>query len=141
MEPIIRKLERAFHLTEDLFESLSEEDLELKLKDLPSNKLGEQVWCMIGARESYFKAIKNSKWCGFGCSLENAFVKKGVLIQLKKTQEEIIGYLKRNELSEIQIGILLDLSEHEIQHHGQLIRYVYGNKLKFPKSWNERYTV
>ena len=33
------------------------------------------------------------------------------------------------------------LLEHEVQHHGQLIRFVYGNKLSFPESWNKRYTV
>jgi hypothetical protein len=33
------------------------------------------------------------------------------------------------------------LLEHEVQHHGQLIRYVYANGLTFPGSWNERYTV
>jgi hypothetical protein len=33
------------------------------------------------------------------------------------------------------------LLEHEIQHHGQLIRFVYGNRLSFPESWNQRYTV
>jgi hypothetical protein len=35
----------------------------------------------------------------------------------------------------------MDLLEHELQHHGQLIRYVYGNKLEFPESWKKRYTV
>ena len=34
-----------------------------------------------------------------------------------------------------------DLLEHEVQHHGQLIRYVYGNRLSFPGSWKRRYTV
>ena len=31
--------------------------------------------------------------------------------------------------------------EHEVQHHGQLIRFVYGNALTFPESWHDRYTV
>jgi hypothetical protein len=44
-------------------------------------------------------------------------------------------------LSDRQLELGFDLLEHEIQHHGQLIRYVYGNKLSFPSSWNKRYTV
>ncbi len=141
MELIIDRLERAFDLTYDLFESLSESNLNLKLKDLPSNKIRDQVWCVIGARESYLNAIKKSKWSGFNCSLESGFIRAEVLAQLKKTQEEMISYLKQNEPSEVQVEIVLDLLEHEIQHHGQLIRYVYGNKLNFPNSWNKRYTV
>jgi hypothetical protein len=35
----------------------------------------------------------------------------------------------------------LDLLEHEIQHHGQLIRFGYSNSLAFPPSWNSRHTV
>ena len=35
----------------------------------------------------------------------------------------------------------LDLLEHETQHQGQLIRYVYGLKYKFPKSWAERWAL
>ncbi|MBK8233243.1 MAG: hypothetical protein IPK72_22375 [Candidatus Eisenbacteria bacterium] len=37
--------------------------------------------------------------------------------------------------------LALDLLEHEVQHHGQLIRFVYGNGLTFPESWKVRYTV
>ena len=37
--------------------------------------------------------------------------------------------------------LLVTLLEHEVQHHGQLIRYVYANGLSFPASWSERYTV
>ena len=44
-------------------------------------------------------------------------------------------------LSDRQLELGFDLLEHEIQHHGQLIRYVYGNRLSFPSSWSQRYTV
>jgi spore coat protein CotF len=37
--------------------------------------------------------------------------------------------------------LFMDLLEHEIQHHGQLIRYIYGNKLTFPNGWKQRYNV
>lgn len=50
-------------------------------------------------------------------------------------------YLEENQLNEGQTEFLHELLEHEIMHHGQLIRYMYGNKLGFPKSWSDRYTV
>jgi hypothetical protein len=30
---------------------------------------------------------------------------------------------------------------HETQHHGQLIRYVYGLGLVFPESWRDRWNL
>jgi len=44
-------------------------------------------------------------------------------------------------LNDTQVSLAFDLLEHETQHHGQLIRFVYGNGLTFPASWNKRYTV
>ena len=41
----------------------------------------------------------------------------------------------------IILEYLFALLEHEVQHHGQLIRYCYGNKIAFPQSWHDRYTV
>jgi hypothetical protein len=36
---------------------------------------------------------------------------------------------------------VLDLLEHEAQHHGQLIRYLYALKLAIPDSWKARYAL
>ncbi|SHK18623.1 hypothetical protein SAMN02745227_01729 [Anaerobranca californiensis DSM 14826] len=141
MEVIIRHLNNAFNLTFDLVDSIKTDDLKLKLKDLPSNTIGEQLWCIIGARESYLKAIINEEWMGFSCSLDDVTFKNKILQSLKDSAENIHYFLNNTQLTETQIEFLLNLLEHEIQHHGQLIRYFYGNKLAFPKSWNNRYTV
>jgi hypothetical protein len=138
---IIRHLHKAFDLTADLVHAITTDDLKLKLKDLPSNTIGEQLWCIIGARESYLNAIINECWMGFSCSLDNTTSKNKVLKCLEKSAEDSLDFLNGTELNEKQIELLLALLEHEIQHHGQLIRYFYGNKLAFPQSWNERYTV
>jgi len=141
MDILVRKIERAFSLTKDLIENLSQESLSLYLGDLPSNKIGEQVWCIIGARESYLKAIQAGRWAGFSCSLRDSTSKSEVLKCLDSSSANLIKYLKENALYEGQREMIFDLLEHEIMHHGQLIRYIYGNKLEFPESWNKRYTV
>jgi len=138
---LLKKIERAFGLTRDLIENLSQESLSLYLGDLPSNRIGDQIWCIIGARESYLKAIQAGKWAGFNCSLQNSISKSKVLICLESSSDNMIKYLQEITLSDYQIEMLFDLLEHEVMHHGQLIRYIYENKLEFPKSWNERYTV
>jgi hypothetical protein len=141
MKILVEHLKRAFNLTDDLVQGLSETDFTLKLNDLPSNTVGEQLWCIIGARESYLKAIINEGWSGFSCSLNDTTSKVEILRSLQKSADECLHFLKSHELNETQSGLLITLLEHEIQHHGQLIRYVYGNKLSFPRSWHERYTV
>lgn len=133
-------LTRAFLLTKSLVIHLDEQSLVLDLPDLPSNRIAGQLWCMVGARESMLKGIEKGGWQGFSCSLATPRVKQSVLLALEATfrQLESIDF---SVLSEKQLALAFDLLEHEVQHHGQLIRYVYGNGLTFPESWHARYTV
>lgn len=140
MKLIQTRLLKAFTLTKDLINSLDEKDLKLTLEGLPSNTIGGQLWCIIGARQSYTKAVVAGSWQGFDCSLDDSHSKSEVVKLLDHTYQAIED-IDFEELSEEQLSIALELLEHEVQHHGQLIRYVYGNKLVFPKSWNDRYTV
>ena len=141
MKIIVNHLHKAFNLTFDLVNSITTDDLKLKLKGIPSNTIGQQLWCIIGARESYLKAIINENWMGFSCSLDDTTSKTKVLKCLEKSAEDSLSFLNGFELTEKQVELLLTLLEHEVQHHGQLIRYFYGNKLAFPESWIDRYTV
>ncbi|WKZ29697.1 MAG: hypothetical protein QY314_02685 [Candidatus Dojkabacteria bacterium] len=141
MTIIHQRLEKAFQLTKDLVESLIESHLKLDIANVPSNSIGSQLWCIIGARQSYLKAIKHGgTWQGFSCSLENKYSKDEILKLLDETMNE----LKTITVNGKELDILktaIELLEHEVQHHGQLIRYIYANKLPFPQSWNDRYTV
>ena len=141
MKILIKRLEKAFNLTSDLINGASDEALKLRLKTLRSNTIGEQIWCVIGARESYLKAMVNNGWSGFGCSLKDASSKSEVLQCLQSSADRCLTFLELQQLNETQAELAFTLLEHEILHHGQLIRYFYGNDLAFPKSWNERYTV
>lgn len=134
------KLERSFNLTRDLVAHLNEESLVLDLPNLPSNQIAGQIWCIVGARESYLQAIEAGGWKGFSCSLKAPRVKASVLDALEATYKRLktIDFIVLNN---VQLDLGFNLLEHEIQHHGQLIRFVYANKLTFPKSWHERYTV
>ena len=67
-------------------------------------------------------------------------VKPSVLAALEATHERLSA-VDFTDLSDAQVELAFGLLEHEVQHHGQLIRFVYGNKLSFPDSWNKRYTV
>ena len=133
-------LQRAFTLTNDLVIHLEEKSLSLALPNLPSNQIAGQLWCLVGARESYLRAIQAGEWKGFSCSLKTPDLKESVLEALEASYQ-LLNEIIFEDLSENQIKLALDLLEHEIQHHGQLIRYIYGNRLSFPESWKKRYTV
>ncbi len=136
-----KRFEIAFNLTYDLYNSIDENNLILKIDNLPSNSIGNQAWCIVGARESYFNAIKKSGWIGFNCSLDNYNDKFEILQLLSSTRKTILEFLNDITLSFEQVEFAFKLLEHEIQHHGQLIRYFYSNKFEFPKSWKDRYSV
>ncbi len=131
---------RSFKLTHDLFAHLDEESLSLDLPSLPSNRIADQVWCIVGARESYSQAIEAGGWQGFSCSLKTPRAREAVLAALEATIERL-SEIDFAGLSDMQVDLAFELLEHEVQHHGQLIRYVYANGLTFPVSWHDRYTV
>lgn len=134
------RLDAAFGLTGDLVAHLDEASLGLDLPRLASNRISGQLWCVVGARESYGAAIEAGAWRGFSCGLRSPGVKSEVLSALESTRRRI-GGIDFQGLDDARVGFALALLEHEVQHHGQLIRYVYGNGLSFPESWKERYTV
>lgn len=141
MTKLIDRLSATFALTDDLARGLTVEDLTLHLGDLPSNTIGEQIWCIVGARESYFQAIIHDGWTGFSCSLTDLKSHSNVMASLRNSSESIMQYSQSAQFSDSQTDYLFTLLEHEVMHHGQLIRYIYANKLTFPESWTERYNV
>ncbi len=134
------RLERAFALTADLVAHLDAAALGADVPNVPSNRISGQLWCIVGARESYTRAIEAGGWQGFACSLRTPGEKEPVLAALQASAERLMQ-VDFESLADAQVGLAFDLLEHEIQHHGQLIRFVYANRLTFPESWNRRYTV
>ncbi|MGP4082924.1 hypothetical protein ACTWQL_23915 [Pseudalkalibacillus sp. R45] len=141
MDILKQRVLQALSLTDDFYNHINDGCLRLKISDVPSNTIGEQAYCIIGARESYLKALKISQWAGFDCSLVDSNDKTLIIIKLEETYTNIERFLQDISIDEINNNLLIDLLEHEVQHHGQLIRYAYANKIEFPKSWNIRYTV
>jgi hypothetical protein len=139
---VIDRVRRLFRFHEELVELLPEIELTQKLK-MPSNTIGAQYWCVVGARESYSKAIREGEWAGFGCSLNGKDTedKQKVLAALRAAAAAFDQAIEGLDWTEARKDLLLDLMEHETQHQGQLIRYVYGLPVKFPQSWLDRWSL
>src|SRR6476620_7806606 len=83
------RLDQSFTLTRDLVVHLDEMALGLDLPNLPSNRIAAQLWCVVGARESYLRAIEAGEWKGFSCSLKTPRVKQSVVAALEATHESL----------------------------------------------------
>jgi hypothetical protein len=136
------RLGRSFALYSDFADSLNDSNLAEKLPGLPSNAIGLQLWCIVGARESYARAIRAGSWSGFACSLASPMEKIPVLEAVDRSAEDVRLVLDGIDgFSATQQGLVLDLLEHEVAHQGQLIRYIYGLRLAIPESWRARYAL
>ena len=60
---------------------------------------------------------------------------------LAQAAQQVSATLNSIASTDYRDGALLDLLEHETQHQGQLIRYVYGLKYKFPTSLAGRWAL
>ncbi len=143
-EEVVRRLERSNTLYVDLVSQLTRESLVTRLGSAPSNTMGEQFWCVIGARESYSRAAREGAWQGFSCPLaaDRTDDRDEILRLLDRTHRGIgVAIASGTGLTDAGISFLLDLLEHETQHHGQLIRYLYALDIERPPSWRERYSL
>ncbi len=143
-EIIREKLQRSFQLYDDLVAGLSDEDLQRKLPGIRSNTLAGQLWCVVGARESYTRGIAAGEWQGFSCSLDSAGAASTAAIReaLRDSAVANIALLRDlDAFDDARSGLLLDLLEHEAAHQGQLIRYLYGLELAIPERWKTRYAL
>ncbi|NNF05119.1 MAG: hypothetical protein HKN21_00025 [Candidatus Eisenbacteria bacterium] len=136
------RLTRSFQLYEDLLDILEESKLSEKLPGLRSNSLGLQLWCVVGARESYSRAIEAGEWSGFSCSLESPVDQAAVRHSMTQSSRRVVEAVgKCPQPTEMQEQLLFDLLEHEVCHQGQLIRYLYGLGIPIPESWRKRYNL
>jgi hypothetical protein len=97
---------------------------------------------VVGARESYARAIAAGEWSGYSCSLSEPGDPAEVAAALDRSADAVTMVLASlRDHTAAQTGLLLDLLEHEAQHHGQLIRYLYALRLPIPASWKSRYAL
>ena len=139
-----RRFAGANSLYLDLIDAVSAEQLGSHLADLPSDTVGHQLWCVLGARESYPRAARAGGWQGFtspvtGDETTDAAALRAAFAQTSSDVDDWIAGLGAED--EASLTYALALLEHETQHHGQLIRYLYGLGIARPESWQRQYAL
>lgn len=139
-----RRFTRSNTLYLDLVDALTAELLGSRLADLPSDTVGHQLWCVLGARESYPRAARAGEWQGFTSPVTaeqttDAAALRAAFVQTSSDVDEWIAGLDAGD--EATFTYVLALLEHEAQHHGQLIRFQYGLGIDRPHSWQQQYAL
>lgn len=136
-------LDESFAMYDELIASLTSDDLRRKLP-VPSNIMGAQLWCVIGARESWARAIEKGAWIGFSCSITSPadVVRPEVMgPALANSAAAVREASKRAPKDESRTDLKLRLLIHESQHQGQILRYLLGLKVAVPPSWKKRFAL
>ena len=145
MAAIVReRFLESFELYDELAAEVPEASFALKLPGIPSNTVGAQLWCVVGARESFAGAIRSGAWPGFSCSLtaDETRERKANTAALTRSAGQVLAAMDDVDADDdVRLRFALRLLEHEASHQGQLIRYLYGLQLPIPATWRERYAL
>ena len=119
----------------ELAESLPD-DAFIQEMSVRSNPIGRQFWWLSGPGRATPRRLESDAWVGFSCSLPGSATadKTKVVEGLRQSAfafEKVVGQV---DWTGTRDDLLLALLEHEAQHQGQLIRYVYALSYKFPES-------
>lgn len=137
------RLDAAFVLYDELIAALDETQLRRSLP-VPSNPIGMQLWCVVGARETWARALETGTWGPFHCSI-GAFEdtrKPGVVANALATSAASYSAAARARPDDdARTDLKLGLLEHESQHLGQLLRYLLGLGIEPPPGWKKRFAL
>ena len=137
------RLDATFALYDELIDSLDEPQLRQSLP-VPSNPIGLQLWCVVGARETWARALDSGTWGPFRCSIAGVegTRKRAVVAQaLASSGAAYRAAAASGTNDDLRTDLKLGLLEHENQHLGQLLRYLLGLGLAVPPGWKKRFAL
>lgn len=137
------RLDAAFGLYDELIAALAGAQLRQSLP-VPSNPIGMQLWCVVGARETWARAMEVGTWGPFACSLAsfNEAMEPGPVARaLTSSAAAFREAALAATADETRTGFKLALLEHESQHLGQLLRYLLGLGIEPPQGWKKRFAL
>lgn len=137
------RLDAVFRLYDELVASLDGAQLRHSLP-VPSNPIGMQLWCVVGARETWARAMEKGTWGPFGCSIASfadtqdpGLVAHALATSASAFREAALATAADETRTDFKLGLL----EHESQHLGQILRYILGLGIEPPPGWKKRFAL
>ncbi|MEM7017135.1 MAG: hypothetical protein AAF512_07305 [Pseudomonadota bacterium] len=132
---IIQNLTARFSAYSTLANQVADQAIAERLETPKHKSLGEHLWCVVGARESYSKALTAGEWVGFNCSMDK-FERGDFAHSLEISAQAVLESIENIEdWTPARDELLANLYEHEVMHEGQIIRHMYGMDRAMPGSW------
>lgn len=132
---VIKNIESRFESMLDIVKTMEPVLLTQQLDIAKSKSVGEHMWCIVGARESYSRALIKGEWDGFSCSLESDDNLEEIINALNASKMQFEQAVKSlDNWTQSRDELLVSLLEHETMHEGQLIRHIYGLGHSLPDS-------
>ena len=133
-QTILDNLTKRFEFYADLANQADATTINAEL-DVPRNRsLGMHLWCIVGTRESYAKALAAGTMQGWQSSVvnfeRNEFVAK-LAASAQMLGEAIDGV---GDWTPERDKLLAQVAEHEVMHEGQIIRLMFGLEKSLPSS-------
>ena len=132
---IIHNMRNRIEAYADLITEIDASNLTAKLAVPKDKSIAEHLWCIVGSRESYAKALLAGQWQGFSCSMTQ-YTLNDFVSALNASADLVLAAIRNiNEWSPERDQLLAALAEHEMMHEGQIIRHMYGLGRTLPASW------
>lgn len=134
-EMVLNNIHARFSSVLDIVNSLPPESYTAYLNVAKNKSVGDHIWCIVGARESYSQSLIEGQWAGFSCSLDST---ENPTEAVEKLTASVAVFEKAISGIEDWTGereaLLLSLLEHEATHEGQLIRHLLALGESLPAS-------
>ncbi len=132
---IVENLTARFQSWDDLVDQIDEPALSETVSVPKHKSLTVHLWCLVGARESYAKALADGEWSGFECSMDR-YERDDFAQKLQASAAAVLAAISGVEdWTDERDTLLSALYEHEIMHEGQVIRHLYALEKAAPESW------
>lgn len=134
-DAIIRNLDQRMNCYSELVVAIDATDLSASIDVRKSKTINDHLWCIVGSRESYAKAIEAGEWRGFACSM-SSYERDDFTAALAGSAQAVRDVVARvTDWTSARDDLLVLLSEHEVMHEGQIIRQMYALRRTLPASW------
>ena len=133
-ETIIQNLTTRFEFYADLIDQTEDGLLKAQL-DVPRNRsLGEHLWCIVGTRESFAKAITAGAMGGWSSSVKK-LEQEEFTTKLAASAHALLAAINGvDDWTPARNRLLAEVAEHEVMHEGQIIRLMFGLEKPLPSS-------
>ncbi len=131
---VVDNLGKRFGFYADLIADTDEATINAAM-DVPRHRsLGMHLWCIVGARESYAKAIEAGamqRWSSSVTKFEPEEFTAKLASSAQALQDAIDAV---EDWTPERERLLADIAEHEVMHEGQIIRLMFGLEKPLPES-------